>query len=491
MSDDLVLKLTRGEARKAADRFGFVQALVETGHAFGYNIVTGYNDVPTRDLDPLYLRVAGIEAQFLLDSTSYAWDSSGLVVSSDLLLVGATGYVGAAPPATSWVRLPVPVAGLNAAPATVADLTAKANSGVIPVGFNPDDPASVAAALAGLSATGTDRYGVAQAGGADLIGPVLLIEDVDIYTGPSILAEEFPYALALPTEEFTLSTGPSVREVTVVEVPAAVVAVAALAPAVLADTVVSVPAAVVTVEALAPGASTGASVEVPAAVVAVGGLAPVVTSEAGAAEPNIGDAYGGGYFAGYISHTADGVATHRLIVAPAATGASGTGYTLTTMLTVKTTASATTGTGSDFNGAANTAAMVTAGIASHPAAMFCVNLSIGGFTDWYLPSRLELEIAYFNLKPGTANNTTGSGVNAYSVPARVADYTTTVPGQTAVSAFRTGNSEAFLPNLHWSSTQASSNTLRGWTDDFASGSLSFGLNKNNAQRVRAFRREAI
>jgi hypothetical protein len=220
--------------------------------------------------------------------------------------------------------------------------------------------------------------------------------------------------------------------------------------------------------------------------VLVGGAA-----SGGAAEPEIGDAYGGGYFAGYISHTADGVATHRLIVAPAATGASGTGYTLTTMLTVKTTASATTGTGSDFDGAANTAAMVTAGIASHPAAEFCTELTIGGFTDWYLPSRLELEIAYFNLKPGTVNNTTGSGVNAYSVPARVANYTTTVPGQTAVSAFQTGNSEAFLPNLHWSSTQASANTVRGWTDDFNFGSLSFGLNKNNAQRVRAFRREAI
>ena len=214
-------------------------------------------------------------------------------------------------------------------------------------------------------------------------------------------------------------------------------------------------------------------------------------ADGGVVEPSIGDAYGGGYFAGYISHTANGVATHRLIVAPAATGASGTGYTLTTMLTVKTTASATTGTGSDFNGAANTAAMVTAGITSHPAAEFCVNLSIGGFTDWYLPSRLELEIAYFNLKPGTANNTTNSGVNAYSVPARVANYTTTVPGQTAVSAFQTGNSEAFLPNLHWSSTQASADTARGWTDDFAFGQLSFGLNKNSAQRVRAFRREAI
>ena len=47
--------------------------------------------------------------------------------------------------------------------------------------------------------------------------------------------------------------------------------------------------------------------------------------------PNIGDSYQGGYYAGSISHTANGVATHALIVAPRASGASGTGYPLTTM----------------------------------------------------------------------------------------------------------------------------------------------------------------
>ena len=41
----------------------------------------------------------------------------------------------------------------------------------------------------------------------------------------------------------------------------------------------------------------------------------------------IGEPFGGGYFAGYISHTADGNATHALIVAPRATGATGSGYT--------------------------------------------------------------------------------------------------------------------------------------------------------------------
>jgi len=99
---------------------------------------------------------------------------------------------------------------------------------------------------------------------------------------------------------------------------------------------------------------------------------------AGAGELQPGDPLEGGYFAGYISHTADGVATHALIVAPAATGATGTGYTLTTNLQWKTSNSTTAGTTSPFDGAANTAAMVTAGIAAHPAANFCVGLSIGG-----------------------------------------------------------------------------------------------------------------
>jgi hypothetical protein len=44
----------------------------------------------------------------------------------------------------------------------------------------------------------------------------------------------------------------------------------------------------------------------------------------------IGEPFGGGFFAGYISHTADGNPTHALIVAPRETGATGTGYTLTT-----------------------------------------------------------------------------------------------------------------------------------------------------------------
>jgi hypothetical protein len=203
-------------------------------------------------------------------------------------------------------------------------------------------------------------------------------------------------------------------------------------------------------------------------------------------EPSIGDAYGGGYFAGYISHTADGVATHRLIVAPAATGATGTGYTLTTSLRYRTTNTGQIA--SDFDGAANTATMVGIGISQFPAAEFCVGLNIGGFTDWYLPARLEYEIAYFNLKPSTSSNSTSWGINNYSVPARTANYTTSDPGRTSVTGFQSGQPEAFVADGHWSST--SNGTLSGWIIGFNSGGNG-SLQKTSSSRVRAFRREAI
>ena len=201
----------------------------------------------------------------------------------------------------------------------------------------------------------------------------------------------------------------------------------------------------------------------------------------------IGESFGGGYFAGYISHTADGNPTHALIVAPRATGATGSGYTLTTALRWKTTQTLTAGTTSDFDGAVNTAAMVTAGIDDHPAAQFCVNLSIGGFTDWYLPSRYELDIAYFNLKPTTAANNTSFGSNVYSVPQRNINYTATYPAQTALTAFNT-TAEAFVANKHWSSTEFS--ITRAWYLAFSDGIQDDG-NKPGAIWVRAFRRIAL
>lgn len=201
----------------------------------------------------------------------------------------------------------------------------------------------------------------------------------------------------------------------------------------------------------------------------------------------IGEAFGGGYFAGYISHTADGNPTHALIVAPRATGATGTGYTLTTNLAWKTTGTTTANTTSIFDGAANTAAMVTAGITDHPAAQFCVNLNIGGFTDWYLPSRYEFDIAYFNLKPSTAANTTLFGINDYSVPKRTINNTASYPAQTILTDFNT-SSQAFVADTHWSSTETS--PAGGVYSRLSDGFQGIN-NKTTNYRVRAFRRIAL
>jgi hypothetical protein len=200
---------------------------------------------------------------------------------------------------------------------------------------------------------------------------------------------------------------------------------------------------------------------------------------AAAAGPAIGAAYEGGFFAGYISHTDDGVATHALIVAPAATGATGTGYTLTTNKQWKTTNTTTAGTTSPFDGAANSANMNNA---SHPAAQFCEGLSIGGYSDWYLPARYELDIAYENLKPTTTSNNTSWGINPYSVPERTVNRTAGAPAQTSVAAFQSGGAEAFVADYHWSSTEDSS--TGAWELGFNDGAQSSG-DKNDTSAAFA------
>jgi len=193
-----------------------------------------------------------------------------------------------------------------------------------------------------------------------------------------------------------------------------------------------------------------------------------------------GTALGGGYFAGFISQTADGNATHALIVAPAASG-----YNGKTTLQWKTSQTSTSGTTSEYDGAANTANMADA---NHPAANYCAGLTIGGYSDWYLPARYELEIAYYNLKPTTTSNNTGFGTNSYAVPQRGSNYTAGNPAQTSVAAFQSGGAEDFIATNHWSSTEGSSTAA--WKLVFSTGNQ-VADGKTSALYVRAFRKIAI
>jgi hypothetical protein len=295
-------------------------------------------------------------------------------------------------------------------------------------------------------------------------------------------------------------------------VPAASIALASFAPSVAAGAAVTLPPVATTVFAPMPKSIGRVRAQInpeSTPVLALTAQAPIVTSavilnapvvlwsvvanppaRVGEALvlPSIGDAFEGGFYAGLISHTADGVATHALIVAPRATGATGTGYTLSTILQYDPDNALISGADSVFDGAANTAAMVDAGITNYPAAKFCVDLNIGGFTDWYLPARFELDIAYQNLKPTTASNDTSWGINNYAVPERTVNRTTSNPARTSVTAFQSGGTEPFIATGHWSSTQ--NNATTAWLVSFFDG-RQFIEFKSSGQRVRAFRRVAL
>jgi hypothetical protein len=198
----------------------------------------------------------------------------------------------------------------------------------------------------------------------------------------------------------------------------------------------------------------------------------------GAAIPDIGAAYGGGFFAGQIGTSS--VATHNLVVAPVSSGQ--------TVNQWKTSNTSTSGTSSDIDGPANTAAQIAAGAASHPCADFCNNASIGGFSDWYMPAFNELEVCYFNLKPTTTSNLTSFGINPNAVPARASSYTSGNPAQTSAAAFQTGGAEPFDAVGTWSSTEAAFNTA--YIVTFSNG-YQGASGKNQSQQVRAVRRVAV
>jgi hypothetical protein len=200
----------------------------------------------------------------------------------------------------------------------------------------------------------------------------------------------------------------------------------------------------------------------------------------GAPPPSaIGDAYEGGYYAGQIGVSS--VATHYLVIAPKSSGQSTKQW--------KNAATDTPNANSDINGEQNTADMVADGNSTvYPAAHFCNDLTIGGYTDWYMPAKNELEVCYYNLKPNTTGNNTNSGINPNAVPARASNYSA-VPTQTSVAAFQSGGAQAFDINSYWVSTEDSSNT-RGKHQTFDTGYQGIYF-KYYSNKVRAVRKVAV
>lgn len=194
----------------------------------------------------------------------------------------------------------------------------------------------------------------------------------------------------------------------------------------------------------------------------------------------IGTAYGGGFFAGQINVSGT---KYNLVVSPKASGQN-SGRTWGVYGT-------STGIKSVINGPTNSASLAALG-ATYQAAVFCEGLTIGGYTDWYLPAKNELEVLYYFLKPTTAANYTSSGSNANAVsPEPIStNYTSGSPAQTGAGiGFRTGETEAFDSNDYWTSTEG--DPYGAFTQSFVLGLQYDYSNKTNNNFVRAVRRVAV
>ena len=207
----------------------------------------------------------------------------------------------------------------------------------------------------------------------------------------------------------------------------------------------------------------------------------------GTSLPPIGSAFQGGYLGGLISHTADGNPTHALIVAPFGIGSTGTSYGGGSNLRYKINTTNDPYTASAYDGVVNTNFMILDGITKYPAANYCVSLNIAGYTDWYLPAILEMDILYFNLKPTTQSNTTGWGINPYAVPYRSATFTPSNPPQTSIAIFQAGGSQAWGTSAGPRSSTEAPNPANAWGFDWAAGGQ-FNNNKTFLGPVRAIRR---
>jgi len=206
------------------------------------------------------------------------------------------------------------------------------------------------------------------------------------------------------------------------------------------------------------------------------------------------------------------MAKFRVIVAPKSSGEN------SSKAYKNDTTAAPSATGTLTEGLKATLAMVADGNSTvYPAAHYCNDLSIGGYTDWYFPARDELELTYRNLRSFTGDNYTianrpnsptpnytnlGSigtggtehGLNYNSDPQGVA-YTAGSPAQTSVAAFQSGGAEAMGPNvLYITSTEY--DTTTNWFAYYYEIALSDAgaqrnTTKTNAYYVRAVRRSII
>ena len=197
----------------------------------------------------------------------------------------------------------------------------------------------------------------------------------------------------------------------------------------------------------------------------------------------IGEPYQGGYFAGQVNSSGT---IYNLVVSPVSSGQTtgniGT-YTNSTTTSV-------------IDGPTNSATLAGQ---SRFAATFCEGLTIGGYSDWYLPALNELQTIFYYAKPTTQNNSAsfGSNANAVSPQPVSTNYSLTVPAQSSAAVFQQGGGQNFTALNYWTSTTKTPSPAQGifqvqFIGDGTGGNCGTigGQYQPSTQGIRAIRRVA-
>ncbi len=247
--DDRFAKVTVGgevsyltfpsDAPAKANRYGRVQNRLLLGNRSGVNLQVAPEKLPAAPFEPLYLQADGLTALYRANGNQWAFDSNGIVCSTDALFWAAVSGTG-----TFWF----PVApGVTTLPAEPAIVDGEMNATTIVLPYNE-------------TAVYESRLRV------------------------GMVVSKFDYALEVLTEvpALTLKVGAGVDRYQLVSVPATDIALAAAAPVVTSSTAVRIPAAIdIAVAAPVPtvGSGIGSFVSVPAAAaITIAAVAPTTTT---------------------------------------------------------------------------------------------------------------------------------------------------------------------------------------------------------------------
>ena len=210
-----------------------------------------------------------------------------------------------------------------------------------------------------------------------------------------------------------------------------------------------------------------------------GSAASILLASAGS-ELVIGQAFEGGFYAGTITYNITNYdswlrntngPSYHLVVAPKASGEASTIRQYKTTATCDGAELTQTSAQSYFDGYHNTYTSVIGSSNAHPAANYCQALTIGGYSDWYLPANLEANLAFANLLDLSAWQVGGA------------------------EEFEVDGSSWFNGGYYWSSTGYScentgnQNGANGFIT--ASKTTIGGMPKNESLWVRAIRRVAV